>query len=207
MSTVITLPADLKVTAQSFGQRRFDIAFGNGDTGASQVAVLAPPRWLCSISSEERLSREQAAEWRAMVLSLQGRVNKLALYDLLNPAPAGTVRGTLTANADAAAGATSLAINAGSGQNGYTFNKGDWIGVHQGTDNRQLLHINAMATVSGGVVTVQFSAPLRVAVASGASVGWDKPTALFRCLSDTNEWMSREISQGGFSLDLMESWE
>lgn len=206
--SVITLPATLSAVAIEWGQARFDLSFAGGDSGAQQSRVLAPPRWLASLVASDALTAALAAEWRALIMDLRGRTNVLALHDLGNPAPQGTARGTWTANATAAAGATSIVINMGVGQAATTLKKGDWIGVNQSATSRQLLHVQADATANGsGIITVTVEPPLRVQVASASSMVWDKPTALFRQTTNESKWLQRSAVRSGYSLDLIESWE
>jgi hypothetical protein len=205
--TIITLPESILFKKQQFGQQNFDLEFSGGDAGASQVAVNGPARWTCSLLSNDMLDRDQAASWRALVLSLKGRVNFLAISDVLNPAPRGTVRGSLTAATAAPDGASTLQIQAGAGQVGRTLRLGDWIGVNQGGSNRQLLHLQEDATVaSNGVITVKFEPVLRVGVQAGGAVVWDKPTCLMRRVEQVGSWSSEGAVQGGFSIELMEHW-
>lgn len=109
---VITYPAALVVNRQTWGQKRFDLRFQNGDSGAGQSRILAPSRWMASLSCHPDLTAAESAAWRALILDLDGQVNQLALYDLINPAPQGTLRGALKLTAQAAAGATSIALQA-----------------------------------------------------------------------------------------------
>lgn len=204
---IFTLPVGLKVNRQTWGQKRFDLRFQNGDSGAGQSRLLAPPRWMTSISVQQELEVEQSALWRAMVLDLDGQVHQLAVHDLINPAPRGTLRGTLTLTAQAAAGATAISITGGAGQATRTLLRGDWLGIGSGT-TRQLLSVGAdVTTDAAGAATVPVKPSVRFTQSSGSGVVWDKPTSLFRVIGDTNTWESRGINQGGYSLDLMESWE
>lgn len=206
--SVISLPTAVKVKSLRWGQARFDLNFANGDSGAQQTRVLAPPRWTASIMAPDIVSEADASEWSNLVLQLRGRVNVLALHYLGKPAPVGTMRGTLTANTAAVAGATTLSVTGGAGQASTTLKKGDWLGVNQSGTNRQLLHITADATANGsGVISVTFEPPLREAVAAASSVVWDKPTALFRQTGASSQWAHDGAIRSGYSLDLVESWE
>jgi hypothetical protein len=206
--SVIALPAALQTARMSWGQQRYDLNFAGGDSGAQQTRVLAPPRWLASILAPDIVNELNASEWSTLIMLLRGRVNVLALHYLGKPAPVGTMRGTLTANAAALAGATSLVITGGAGQAATTLKKGDWIGVNQAATSRQLLHITADATANGsGVITVSFEPPLRVDVAAASSVVWDKPTALFRQIPTQSQWRHDGAIRSGYSLDMIESWE
>ncbi|WP_208513537.1 hypothetical protein [Variovorax paradoxus] len=206
--SIVTLPPNLPVKRQDFGLQTFDLSFSSGDTGSTQVAVLAPPRRTCALVSEERIpSMSEAAQWRALAHALRGQVNVLAICDLLQPVPRGTARGTWTAMA-ALAGASSLSIQMGAAQAGKTLLQGDWIGVNQGSVQRQLLHVQADAVAdAAGLIVVQIEPVLRVAVAAGSAVVWDRPTCLMRRTDTKSNWSSESRAQGGFSFDLMESWE
>lgn len=205
--TIITLPTNILWKRQQFGHQNFDLEFSGGDSGSSQVAVNGPPRWTCSLVSNELLDLDQAAAWRALVLSMKGRVNFLAVSDLLNSQPRGTLRGNLTAAVATAAGAGTVQILAGTGQVGRTLRLGDWIGVNQGSSNRQLLHVQQDAVVTAnGMITVSFEPVLRVAVSAGSAVVWDRPTCLMRRNEQSGSWASEGAVQGGFSLELMEHW-
>lgn len=205
---VITIPSGLKVMEQGGGQRRFDLTFGGGDAGAQQARLLGPPRWLATLAAPDGLTPAEAAVWRRVILALDGQVNHLAIYDLLQTAPRGTARGTWTANGGAAAGATSIAISAGVGQAGTTILEGDWFGVNQSGTNRQVLSVAADVTLDGsGDGTLTFKPALRVAVANASSIVWDKPTFLAKQTGQESSWIARRARQSGFVLDLMESWE
>lgn len=206
--SIITLPPNLPVKRQDFGIQSFDLSFSSGDTGSTQVAVLAPPRRTCALVSQERIPvMAEAAMWRALAHALRGRVNVLAVHDVLQPAPRGTARGNWTAVA-AGAGASALSIQLGAAQAGKTLLQGDWVGVNQGSIHRQLLHVQADAVANAtGLITVQFEPVLRIPVAAGSIVVWDRPTCLMRRTDSKSTWSSESRSQGGFSFDLVESWE
>ena len=204
---IITMTTGLLITRQAWGQKRFDMRFQNGDSGAGQSRILAPSRWTTSLSSQAELNQANSAIWRSLILDLQGQINQLAVYDIINAAPQGTMRGTLTLAAQATAGATGLTISGGVGQAGTTLKRGDWIGIGSGS-TRQLLSVSADAVAdASGVIYPYVAQPVRWTQASGSGVTWDKPTALFRTTSDNNSWTAQSINQGGYSLDLIESWE
>lgn len=206
--SIIQIPEDLSIQRQDFGFRNFDLTSEGGDTGAVQTSVLAPPRFTCSMVSNEREEEEQAAAWRVLLHALRGRINSLAVYHVAQPAPRGTARGAWT-TPGAAAGASTLLINAGIANAGATLLAGDYIGVNQLAVGRQLLHVQADAVANGaGILAVTFEPVLRLAVAAGAAVVWDRPTCLMRRTTSDTAWSQYggEL-QGGFSLDLMESWQ
>ena len=205
--SIITLPTAVRILRVDWGQRRYDLRFESGDAGAGQTRVLAPPRWTAGIVCPEQMSQADAAAWRDLILSLSGQINQLALHDLGNPAPRGTMRGTLTLNTAVAAGDLVFSITGGAGQAATTLLQGDWFGIGSGA-TRQLLPVAADATANGsGVISVTSRVPARWAQLSGSSVVWDKPTALFRQTTQDSKWSHERAIRTGYSLDLIESWE
>jgi hypothetical protein len=81
------------------------------------------------------------------------------------------------------------------------------VGVNQAGTNRQLLHVQADAVAdSSGTIVLSVANNLRVAVAAGTSVVWDKPTCLMRRDSQEAGWSSSGAVQGSFNLQLTEDW-
>lgn len=152
---VITYPSGLRVKRQDFGQRRFDLSFAAGDSGAQQTRVLAPPRWTCSLIGEEQVPAEDAATWRKLLMGLRGRVNQLEVYDLLNTAPRGTARGSWVVTAPGAVGATSLAIQSRRARVNLlsateAFENAYWIKTTGGTGSLPVVTANAATDPLGG---------------------------------------------------------
>lgn len=86
---------------------------------------------------------------------------------------------------------------------------GDWLQIGTGVGTSQLVKVTADAQeVNAGTMTVSFEPPLRTAFSAGAAVTWDKPVAYFKQTSAPS-WsyrIGRTRKQGGFALDLLESW-
>lgn len=206
--SIVQIPEELSILRQDFGIRTFDFGFEGSDTGATQTVMRAPPRRTCSIVSNDRELMGEGAAWRVLLHALRGRVNSLAVYDITQPEPRGTARGAWTAGA-AGAGSAVMTINAGVAQAGQTLLAGDWIGVNQQANGRQLLHVQADTAVDGnGWMLVTFEPVLRLAVAAGSAVAWQRPTCLMRRTSGETSWSTHPGEfEGGFSLDLMEDWQ
>lgn len=130
--------------------------------------------------------------WReAFIGSMRGQVNTVALWHFARPLPVGTLRGTLTLSSAAAQGAASVVVAGGAGQAGATLLAGDLIGV-----GGLLLMVASDCIANGsGVVTVPITNRLRVAQSSGATVTWNKPTALFRLLATNGVQYAPYVSQ------------
>jgi hypothetical protein len=171
----------------------------------SQSMEGAGPLWEVNLSGVPQYWPE-AHQMMAFLESFDGYKNPLELWNLVQPVPLGTMRGAMVLNADAAQGATSLVISAGSGQAGTTLLKGDLLGLGNGI-TQQVIRVSENATADGsGVITVQIGTPLRNAFASGAAVTWNKPKALFR-QKTLNEGIEYQAVIGQpWTLSLIEDW-
>lgn len=104
----------------------------------------------------------------AFLTSLHGGGNELVLWHPNKPVPLGTLQANTTTNAAAAAGASTVLLNA---TTGLTLLAGDRMGIG-GT-----IYLAAQdATSVGGVLTVPLANPLRAAVASAQAVTLLRPT-------------------------------
>jgi hypothetical protein len=174
--SVITYPG---FRVASFRWNKANQAIVNRGPFGSQSIDGASPLWEVSMTGVSE-SRSMAGQISQFLESLDGYRDQLELWNLLQPAPLGTMRGTMTLAADAAQGATSLSITAGVGQAGKTLLTGDLIGFGSGL-TQQVVRLTADATANGsGVIAVSIGTPLRNAFLAGAAVTWDKPKALFR---------------------------
>lgn len=206
MPSIITVPSTVIAVEQTIGQSRFDTNFSGGSTGDSETAVYGPPRWKSNITSDEDLTQRKMAPWIQMLLAMEGKINRLAMFDFLKTEPEGTMRGSMVTTSAVAAGAKSMSITA-SGQAAKTLLMGDWLGFNQTGNNRQVVAISGDATANGsGVIVVNFQPYLRVALPAGAVVTWDRPTWLAMLTSDGADWRNRGSNQGGMSLEFVESW-
>lgn len=137
--SIITVPDGLVAPAGcTIGQARYDLTESSDSTGSEAARLLAPPRWSMSLRSIEAMTPVEAGLWEAMLLQLRGRINHLAVHDFGRPEPAGTLRGTLTLQASAAAGDTSIVL-AGARTarnlllNTRAFDQSPWSAINAGT--------------------------------------------------------------------------
>lgn len=207
---IITMPTNLILGVFNIAQARFDLSEMSESSGAAQDRALGPPRWRLSIAAPGMLSVESSAVWEALILKLRGRVNHLAAWDIMKPAPRGTMRGTMTLSGAHAQGATVLNVTAGVGQAGTTLLAGDWLQVGSGTAG-QLFKVVADATANGaGLIAVTVEPPVRPVggFASATAVTWDKALGHYKVTTQAPQWgyVPSVNAQTGFALDLMEQW-
>lgn len=206
--SIISIPSTViqRIGGMTIGQQRFDIAEQSAESGHTAVRLGAPPRWIASIASPDVVEGVHAAAWRALVVGLRGRVNHLALYDITNPQPRGTARGTMTLASSAAVGATSLSITGATALG--TLEAGDWLQAGTGVGSLYCM-VTELATADGsGNITVNIEPPVRAAISSGTAVAWNRPLCHYKLRGDSVSWNARGWPgfAGGFSLDLIEDW-
>lgn len=205
---IITPPATLAVGAQRIEQITYDISEVSDSSGAMSVRVGGLPRWRMNLGMPSPLEPVRADQWKAILAKLRGRINHLAMWDAGRPVPRGTMRGTMTLSASAAAGATAVSVVA-SGQAGTTLRAGDWLQFGSGVGTSVLVMVADDATANGsGVISINIEPPLRYAFGSGTAVTWDRPVAYYRRMSGAVGWDNIPLTgaQGGISFDLLEQW-
>lgn len=189
------------------GQARYDLTGTSEVTGTSQTRPMAPPRWTLSLVQPPVMTPVVAGRWKALTLALRGRINHVAAWDVGNPAPLGTMRGTPTLSSGVAAGAGTLVL--ATGQPGCTLLQGDKIQIGTGLGTSQLVMVLLDATANGsGVLTVATEPPLRLGFAGGAAVAWSRPRAYFKHQAERSGWSyGPSAVTTGMSIDLLEAWQ
>ncbi len=235
--SIVTPSATVLATlgAQGFGQQRFDVAETSPETGDTAVNAGAPARWTCTLRSASWLTLDEAAEWEAMLLRLRGGINYLAVYDVLRPAPRGTMRGAPVLRDPVARGDSTAVLTNVVG----TLKTSDWLQFGTGVGTSQLVKLlepvssavltptsagwvnnvagaatwvnNASAPATwwlGGSVTITFDAPAREAFAAGTAVVWDKPVAYYGMNNSATTWQagSNGPTLAGYAFDGVEQW-
>lgn len=206
MST-ITMPAALRVGAQSFGQERFDLVERSDATGDTSVRLFGPPRWTMGLAAKSGLDLADAGVWEVLLIQLRGSVNVLAAWDVNKPAPLGTARGSPTLSANATAGASSISVTGFTAAG--TLKQGDWLQVGTGVGTSQLVKVTADITLNGsGAGSVAVEPPIRKQINSGATVTWDKPLGYYRMQAKGFSWdaVPGFLASSGFACDFLETF-
>ena len=199
---VIQFPTNLVCDKFSFGQKRNDIAFSS--SFGTQAVEISPP-WFTATLSAPQNYENLSGGWQSLIMSLRGSTNQLALWHLGRPQPLGTMRGSMTLSSNAAAGATSLVITAGSGQAAKTLKQGDILGVGSGITTQCVMVVADAVADGSGVITVTTEPALRNAFPAGAAVTWDKPVVLYRKQGGgSSSWDYDMNMSSGYTLTLQE---
>lgn len=140
-----------------------------------------------------------AAQREAFFARLARSGDWVRVGHVMRPVPFGTLRGSPTAGAAAARGATTLTVATTAGA---TLLGGDLLG-----DGQQLLQAAAGThTANGsGVLTLPLVLPVRRAIGNGAALTWAAPATTFQLVGDPEggEWVAREVC-GELQLTLLE---
>lgn len=199
--SIITLPSSLVIDKQSWGQQRQDVLFRS--MFSSQSVEVSSPLWVTTISSPQQYE-STSGNWQAFLMSIRGQTNQVAMGNLARVVPIGTMRGTMTLNSSAAAGATVLSITAGSGQASKTLVAGDFLQLGTSTTQQMVMVIANATSDVNGIISVSIEPPLRNAFSSGAGVIWDHPKALFRRSDSVSSWDYSAHITDSFSLSFVE---
>jgi hypothetical protein len=198
--SVINFTTDIPVASQTWGQKRNDME--SRSIFGAQAAEVTGPLWVSSLAAPPQ-TEAGASLWQLLLLQLRGRTNQLALWCLRRPAPLGTMRGSMTLNADATQGDATLSIIEAT-QAGKTLLKGDLLGMGTAT-TQQVVMVTADATADGsGIISVNIEPPMRNTIAAAEAVTWDKPCVLFRRSNSDSNWEYQSRMVRGFTVDLIE---
>ena len=170
----------------------------------SQAVEVAPPLW--AVTLEATPGREwDSGPWQSLGMQLRGKTNQLAAWNLARPVPRGSMRGTMTLNADAGQGSTTLSIVA-SGQTAKTLVQGDYLGIGSLLTQQVVMVVADALSDGSGVISVTVEPALRNPFLSGESVTWNQPKALFRRIDSKFSWNVAASVAEGFVLDLIEDF-
>ena len=105
---IVTFPTNLRVAQMNWGVSRQDATY-RGLFGAQSLGGGAP-LWKVAVNFD-LLQESEAGAYKALLLSLEGMKNNLALHNIGRPEPLGTLRGTPTINGAVVVEATSMSVN------------------------------------------------------------------------------------------------
>jgi hypothetical protein len=178
---------------------KFESVFG------SQSLGVAAPQWEVEITCVGRRSGKDYAVDTFLEM-LAGYGNQVELWNLEQPAPLGSMRGTITLRDPVPQGAKFIIAAGGTGQAGRTLKAGDLLGLGSGLTQQVVRAASDAVADASGNAYVNIVSPMRNAFGAGAAVTWDRPKALFRQAS-LNEGITYTpgVAQP-WSLSLIEDW-
>jgi len=145
---------------------------------------------------------QQSIAAQTFIESLDGYTNQIALWNLYQPQPAGTLRGSLTLGFATSQGAPNIWIAGGASQAFKTLLAGDLVGIGSGLTQQVLRISQNGATDATGLGNFLVTTPIRNAISAGSAVAWDRPKALFRqkSLVDGIEFVAKVGNSWSLSL-------
>ncbi len=156
---------------------------GTLQTGSSQG-----PRWQCSLELRP-MTEADAVEIQAFVMKLRGQANRALLPYFARKVPRGTISlSGVTVNGALAQGASQVTL-AGAG-NAKTLLTGDLMKL--GDQVVMVVDGPYTSDAAGAMASVKFEYPLRAAVAHGAGVTLDTPTARYILRNAESGWETRQ---------------
>lgn len=183
-----TWPGDLVPFAVEFYLQPHTGGSESPFSRVSKIYGLSAPRWVCSLSFRGGYNgtRAQAAfgpRLDALVATLKGRQNRIAVHDFRRPKPRSPLWPRAAGNLTAAAGDTEITITGL--QPGTPVYSGDYLGGDGRPHIIRSVDFAAVAAFadSSGHATVSFDPPLATAMAAGAAV-FSTVTGLFRLTDD-----------------------
>ena len=192
---LITMPSSPAFTTSEWGMRRGVAVSTSPFTGKHQTFKSARATWYAVLSLPP-MKREQAAEWQAFFLSLEGRSNTFLLGD----PDAKTIRGnaeSASVGASGAIGDSVVNLTLGSGK---TLNKGSYIQLNTGANAR--LHMIVDDNTGNGTCAIQ--PPLKAAITTSTPVDLTSAQGVFRMDSNDLTWSANELSLYGIPFSFTE---
>lgn len=171
----------------------------------SQSLVGAAPVWEVQLTGVPQYWKG-AVSVSTFLETLDGYRNQLALWNLVQPVPAGSLRGSLTLGFSTSQGATNVWVNGGPTQAFKTLLKGDLVGIGSGLTQQVVRISQDGATDATGLGNFLVTTPVRNFISAGSEVVWNRPRALFRqqTLSDGIEFNA--VVGQAWTLSLVEDW-
>lgn len=183
-------PAALRPESMEWGTLKRVVTSRSPTTGAIEVIELPAERWQASITYPPLMVVDSGLA-ESFFSRVVGGVDRIRIYNFRRPVPLGTMRGSPTLAASVARGAQQLTINTSG-----TLKAGDLFKI-----GNQLFQAAFDATPVSGVLTVILVQRARAAMAAGAAVIWDKPTALFILPAPTNRVSFSDAIMNRFTQD------
>ena len=150
------------------------------------------------------LKRDDAEEWIAWLLSLNGRAETFLMGDPLGATARGTLGGTPVVNGDDQVG-NSLTIDGCSNSITNWLKAGDY--VQLGSASTATLHkiLQSVNTNASGQATLDIWPSMRTAPADGSTIVTSNAVGRFRLNSGQQDWTINNISSYGITFAAVEA--
>tara|TARA_Y100000114_G_scaffold64448_1_gene59023 strand:+ start:777 stop:1400 length:624 start_codon:yes stop_codon:yes gene_type:complete len=203
ISYPLTLPSHVKPSSITFRAVNTVGMSMSPFTYQQQVIAHAGQRWECDVTLPA-MSRADAEQWVAFLVSLRGRFGTFTLGDPVSASPRGSAGGTPLVNGASQTGVTLNIDGCTASQTGW-LKAGDYIQL--GTGGSATLHkVLADADSNGsGEVSLDLWPFIRTAPSDNASVVVTNTVGQFRLASNEQNWNINEASIYGITFGAVEA--
>ena len=172
-------------------------------TYAQQAVAHSGQRWECDVTLPQ-MSRADAEQWIAFLVSLRGQFGTFTLGDPTGASPRGSAGGTPLVNGASQTGGTLNIDGCTASQTGW-LKAGDYIQL--GTAGTATLHkvLADADSNSSGEVSLDIWPYIRTAPADNASVTLTNTIGRFRLASNQQNWNINEASIFGMTFGGVEA--
>jgi hypothetical protein len=175
--SLIAFPYDGSIKLEAYEEGlEWDVQMTISRAGRITTRQLPGARWRAKATFARRglAELDLRGQDEALIASLRGGANTLAMYHPVRQAPLGTLRGTPVLNTAVAVGDATMQLATAAG---YTVLRGDLLAI--GPGGQRVMVVTDRTATGGGLLNVTFEPASRYAVGAGLAVVWNQPTTTF----------------------------
>ena len=199
----LAMPTSPNFTRSEWGISRAVSTSQSPFTFSTQAFKFAGAKWYSTVTLPP-MKREQASEWLAFFMQLQGQFGTFLMGDPDAKAVQGTIANTVAVNANFSVGAYDVTIDGADASESKLFKKGDYVQFNSGASSKMHMIIADVASNGSGVATLAIEPPLSAALGNNATVTYVSPKCVMRMTTNEQTWSADRISLYGVSFSCEE---
>jgi len=172
-------------------------------TYSQQVHRFTGCQWRTTVSLPP-MKREQAVEWQAFFMQVQGQFGTFLMGDPDASSVRGTISNTIAVNGAHSVGAYDITIDGADTSESQLFKKGDYVQFNSGATSKLHMIIADVASDGSGNATLTIEPPLSAALDNNATITYSSPKAVMRMTDNELTWSANHISLYGVSFSCEE---
>jgi hypothetical protein len=196
--SIITMPSSPAFSQSTFGMKRAVAISESPFTGAQKVEDYDKAQWTATMTLPP-MKREQARNWQAFFLKLQGRKNTFLMGDPDAKVANGNIT-SVSVSATANVRSTQVNLNLFKQYSVPTLEVGDYISFGTGTGTR--LHMVVQERVNDGITDIE--PPLKAQVTTSTPVDVTAAQGHFRMYSNEVNWNADHLGLYGITFSCSE---
>lgn len=200
----ITLPTSPGYSSVEFrtSQR---VGISRDPFSATQSVYAWPGQWIEADVSLPVMTRAEASEWIAALVSLNGVEGTFHLVNPTGQAVRGSVPGTPLVNGTNAARSETLATKGWTAGQTNILRKADWVQTGTGENRRMYMVLKDVNSDGSGNATLDIFPSLRVALANNDPITTTNCGGLFRLKGNGFSWSISEAMLYGIQFSCVEA--